>query len=286
MSTPQLTVYHKRVMDFASRISVVCFSASYAISMGAELLRWLADATGSMVSDRFGPGRTGGSYPLFDEPWFIRGTTADRQSVRIPNMRELVHRPGLSLPDPPRPSIERGSICFARQSYFDRCRDAVTPKDAANIDAGASIIITAHGLFFLMGTVVVVVATAVSIMYLVKLSQLRHGQVFGPIRLPSLERLDRMNQVSIYFAWPLLTMGLAIGLMLQKLRLDDPKVVSTLVAWVILTILAHYRYRPEHRGQRVAILTIIAGVAVLVSFLGDPIFGTAHFQRFREGARS
>ena len=275
-------------MDFASRISVLCFTASYAISMGAELLRFV--------------------WPTRIVRWLATGSALAGLAAHTLFLMNL----GLSDGRLPIGNQFESLICvswlialvYLYLTIRDRRLSAgvfvlpvslvligvatLLPKDAASsADAGASVIITAHGLFFLFGTVFVVVASAVSIMYLVKLSQLRRGRVFGPIRLPSLERLDRMNQINIYLAWPLLTMGLAIGLMLQKLRLDDPKVISTLVAWVILTILAHYRYRPEHRGQRVAILTIIAGAAVLVSLLGDPIFGTAHFQPPpREEARS
>ncbi|MBX9652707.1 cytochrome c biogenesis protein [bacterium] len=275
-------------MDFASRISVICFTASYAVSMGAELLRFVWPtrlvrwvATGAALA-----GLTAHTLYLMNRGLSDGRLPISNQFESLICVSWLIALVYLYLTIRDR-RLSAGIFVLPVSLILIGVATLLPKSTAANIDAGTSIIITAHGLFFLVGTVVVVIASAVSIMYLVKLRQLRRGIFAGAVRLPSLERLDRMNQVSIYIAWPLLTMGLAIGLMLQKLRFDDPKVVSTLVAWLILTILAHYRYRPEHRGQRVAILTIIAGAAVLVSFLGDPIFGTAHFQTPpREEARS
>lgn len=266
-------------MDFASRISVLCFGASYAISMGAELVRFVWP--GKLVR---WIATTAALAGLAAHTLFLAHRAHLDQSLPIRNQFEslifvswvialaylylILHDRRLSA----------GVFILPVSLALIGVAALLSPEEAARVDRSNVIIATAHGLLLLVGTVVVVIASAVAMMYLVKLRQLRHGQVFGPVRLPSLERLDRMNQWAVYVAWPMLTLGLGLGFLLAQLRLDDPKVVSTLVAWIILTLLAHYRYQPEHRGQRVAVLTIIAGVAMLVSFLGDPLFGTAHLQ--------
>ena len=131
-------------------------------------------------------------------------------------------------------------------------------------------------MLLLLGTVVVVFATIAALMYLVKVRQLKRGAVRGPVRLPSLERLDRLNRMGIWVAWPLLTLGLGLGLSLQRLSWGDPKVVWTAAAWLAFTFLAHYRFSPEHRGRKIAVLTIVACLLVMISVLGDPLFGTGH----------
>jgi HemX protein len=115
-----------------------------------------------------------------------------------------------------------------------------------------------------------------SLMYLVKLRQLRHGVAVARIRLPALERLDRWSSIAVYVAWPMLTIGLGLGFLLHELSLTDPKVITSMVAWMILTVLAHFRYQPEHPGRRIAVLTVVAAAAMLVVLLGDGVFGTAH----------
>ena len=113
-------------------------------------------------------------------------------------------------------------------------------------------------------------------MYLVKVRQLRHGEWLTRVPLPNLERLDRLNSMLIYIAWPMLTIGIALGFALQQLVWSDPKVIVTCIAWLLFTALVNYRHQPTHRGRRVAVMTIFACVVVLVSVLGDPLFGTGH----------
>jgi ABC-type transport system involved in cytochrome c biogenesis permease subunit len=266
-------------MDFASRISLVCFGASYAVGMVAELLRFLAPgkamrwiATAAALAG------------LTAQTLFLAHRAVTREHLPISNQFEsllfvswliaLVYL-YLLLRDR-RISAGIFILPVAIALILAAANDA--SQESAGKEQARSVIGAAHGLFILVGTVAIVVASLIAVMYLVKLRQLRHGVVMTAVRLPALERLDRLNRMAVYFSWPLLTIGLGLGLLLHQLRLNDPKVISTMIAWLILTILAHFRYRPEHRGQHVALLTIIAGVAVLVSLLGDPLFGTAHLQ--------
>lgn len=264
-------------MDFASRISVLCFAASYAISLLAELarfawpgqiVRWIA--TAAAIAGIFAQtlflahlGFTQARVPIvnqFESILFVSWLFALAYLYLLVRDRRL--SVGIFLLP-----VTLGLIVFA---------GTLTDRDARRTDLAANVIGTAHGLLLLSGVVAVVIASVFAAMYLVKLRQLRHATAVGRIRLPSLERLDRLHTLAVYIAWPMLTLGLGLGLLLQQLQLSDPKVISTVVAWLILTVLAHNRHRPEHRGRRVAVLTLIACVAVLVSLLGDTIFPSAH----------
>jgi ABC-type transport system involved in cytochrome c biogenesis permease subunit len=266
-------------MDFASRISLLCFGASYAISMVAELLRfvwphrwvrWIA--TGSALA-----GLLAHTLFLIHRGWTHERIPISNQFESLIFVSWLMAMVYLYLIIRDR-RLSAGIFVLPITLGLVGMAASLSPGDAVASEDGNSILSATHGLTFLFGTVVMVIAMVVAIMYLIKLRQLRHGSVFSRVRLPALERLDQLNLAAVYLAWPLLTIGLGLGFMLRHLQINDPKVISTLVAWFILTVLAHYRYQPEHRGPRVAILTIVAGAAVLFSFLGDPIFGTAHLQ--------
>jgi ABC-type transport system involved in cytochrome c biogenesis permease subunit len=92
-----------------------------------------------------------------------------------------------------------------------------------------------------------------------------------------LEQTERLNRAAITVAFPLLTAGLIIGLILTvALGRDrgigigwaDPKVISTMVMWLVFAALLHARYRPEMRGRRVMVLSIVAFL-----FLAFALFG-------------
>ncbi len=73
-----------------------------------------------------------------------------------------------------------------------------------------------HGLFLLAGAVATCVAFAAGLMYLVQADRLKHKRPppFG-FALPSLEQSERWNRAWITVAFPLLTFGLLIGMVLD-----------------------------------------------------------------------
>lgn len=264
-------------MDFASRISVTCFAASYAIGMVNEVLRlfwplrwvrWLA--TGAALAG------------LTAQTLFLAAIALTQNRLPIESQFEslitvswlisLVYlylllrdrRLGAGLFILP---VSLGLVLYAA-GFADRA----TRHQAG----GKQVLAVAHGMLLLFGTVLVVFALLAALMYLVQVRQLKRHHARGRLRLPSLERLDRMNTVAVYVAWPLLTLGIGLGFALRRIEFSDPKVIWTSIAWLLFTVLVHYRHRPENRGRRVALMTIVACAVVLVSVLGDPIFGTAH----------
>ena len=137
---------------------------------------------------------------------------------------------------------------------------------------------TAHGILLLAGAVFSAVAFAAGLMYLAQADRLKHKRAprLG-LALPSLEQSERLNRAGIAVAFPLLTAGLAIGVILtitlvnrggSTLAWTDPKVVVTLVMWGVFAVLLHARYRPEMRGRRVMLLSVVA-----FAFLAFALFG-------------
>ena len=74
---------------------------------------------------------------------------------------------------------------------------------------------TVHGVFLIAGAVSTCIAFAAGLMYLAQANRLKHKRPprFG-FTLPSLEQSERVNRGAITVAFPLLTFGLMIGLIL------------------------------------------------------------------------
>ncbi len=148
---------------------------------------------------------------------------------------------------------------------------------------------TVHGIFLLLGAVSSFVAVAAGFMYLAQSNRLKHKRPsrFG-VALPSLEQSERVNREAITIAFPLLTFGLLIGVLLSlavhpgagavPLSWSDPKILSTFVMWGVFAALLHFRYRPAYRGRSVMVLTIVAFTFLVFAWVGVEVLRlpTAH----------
>ncbi len=95
----------------------------------------------------------------------------------------------------------------------------------------------------------------------------------SPARLLSLERLEQMNRRGIDWAFPLLTIGLLVGMVQLAqagVRLQgwtDPRILSTLILWFVFTLLLYLRYGFHLRGRSAALLTIMAFALLLITLV-------------------
>jgi ABC-type transport system involved in cytochrome c biogenesis permease subunit len=140
---------------------------------------------------------------------------------------------------------------------------------------------TVHGVFLLGGAVSTCLAFAAGLMYLAQMRRLKSKR---PARLgltlPSLEQSERVNRAAITIAFPMLTFGLLIGLVLSvqarglafgpgvTLRWTDPKVLSALGMWLVFAVLLHARFQPALRGRSLVILTIVAFALLVFTWVG------------------
>lgn len=142
---------------------------------------------------------------------------------------------------------------------------------------------TVHGIFLLGGAVFTCVAFFAGLMYLVQMRRLKAKRPsrFG-LALPSLEQSERINRGAITIAFPLLTFGLLIGIILSMvprtpangatiahtLQWTDPKVLSALLMWLVFAVLLHARFRPAMRGKSIMVLTIVAFGFLVFTWVG------------------
>jgi ABC-type transport system involved in cytochrome c biogenesis permease subunit len=136
-----------------------------------------------------------------------------------------------------------------------------------------------HGSLVLLAAIGLSVACLASLMYLVQARRLKSKLAPGKgFKLPSLERLTQMNRRAITWAFPMLTAGLLLGLVLLAQRDSAEwtalKVSSTIGLWLAFAVLLYLRYASGVSNRRLAALTIAAFGLLLVTLVAThPVAG-------------
>ena len=129
----------------------------------------------------------------------------------------------------------------------------------------------AHGSLLVLAAVGVCVGFIASVMYLVQAHRLKEKLLPGQgLRLPSLERLETMNRRSLTLAFPLLTAGMILGLVLllrEAAGWADPRVLTSIPLWLVFALMVYLRFGLHLRGKKMAFLTIVAFVLLLLTLL-------------------
>ncbi len=129
-----------------------------------------------------------------------------------------------------------------------------------------------HAALLLLAAVGICVGFLASVMYLVHARRLKSKALPAQgLKFLSLERLEEMNRRAIVLAFPLLTAGVVVGMVLlaqagRPVRSwTDPRALAAVVLWLVFAVLLYLRYSLHVRGRRVAILTIVAFVLLVVT---------------------
>jgi ABC-type transport system involved in cytochrome c biogenesis permease subunit len=257
------------------RITILCFAASYGVTVALELLqlvrpwalgRWLATAFG-------GAGLVAHSlFLLVQRPplsyqygslLFLAWILAVFYFYGSLHHRQLAWGVFV-LP------LVLGLVVLA--AAFDK--PPGEPAGPASLWSfrGEQFWAMIHGLLLLLAAVGVCVAFVASVMYLVQARRLRAKTLPGHgLRLLSLERLEEMSRRGINLAFPLLTAGVLVGVVLMVQRADqlqgwtDPRVLGAAVLWVVFALLLYLRYGYHLRGRHLAVLTIMAFALLVIT---------------------
>ncbi len=135
----------------------------------------------------------------------------------------------------------------------------------------------AHAGLLLLATVGLCVGFIASLMYLYQAHRLKTKQLpVKGVRMLSLERLEMMNRRAVVLAFPLLTVGMLIGVVLmfseQIKGWTDPRVLSTFVLWAAFAVLLYLRFGAHLRGRQIALWTIVTfGLLLCCLSLSHPV---------------
>jgi ABC-type uncharacterized transport system permease subunit len=127
-----------------------------------------------------------------------------------------------------------------------------------------------HAGSILLGSVAVLIGFASGLMYLRQARRLKHK--LSPrrgLRLPSLEWLQKTNSRTLTLALLMIGLGMLSGIMLNAanyggpsgwLPWDDPVVLSTamMFGWLFVWTAIGMAYRPAREGRRVAYHTLVS----------------------------
>ncbi len=135
----------------------------------------------------------------------------------------------------------------------------------------AQMLAIAHGSLLVLAAVGVCVGFIASLMYLAQAHRLKAKLLPGQgVRLPSLERLEMMNRRSLTLAFPLLTAGMALGIVLllrEAAGWTDPRVLTSVPLWLVFAFMVYLRFGLHLRGRQMALLTVIGFVLLLVTLI-------------------
>jgi cytochrome c-type biogenesis protein CcsB len=113
-----------------------------------------------------------------------------------------------------------------------------------------------------------------AVMYLIQERQLKSKKPRAfYYRLPSLEVCDELYYRSLLFGLPFMSLGILLGFVYASRTWKgpwelDPKILASLITWLIYLVLFAARASGGWRGRRAAYVAIFGFAAVMVTFLG------------------
>jgi cytochrome c-type biogenesis protein CcsB len=155
-------------------------------------------------------------------------------------------------------------------------------ESAISANTLTKVIFPLHVTLVIFSYAAFVVTFVCGVMYLIQERELKtkhFGAAFE--RLPALGTCDEIGYRSVTVGFVLLTLGVATGIFWNNQRdgrfwRNDPKEVMALITWIVYLFLMHYRLTAGWRGRRVAWLSIIGFIVVMVTWLGARALGGYH----------
>lgn len=128
-----------------------------------------------------------------------------------------------------------------------------------------------HLVTVYLGSMAVAAAAIFGIMYLFLAARLRKKRNFATLdRFPSLEAVERRILRSAIIGFPILTIGIITGLLIQNAQRPNaadwlsPKILLAAAIWLVYGLMIHLPFLPIFRGRRAAFLSILGLVILLV----------------------
>jgi len=124
------------------------------------------------------------------------------------------------------------------------------------------------------GVAALAVSFAMSLLFLVKERALKSKRSLRVLEmLPTLEALDRLGFQALLYGFPLLTLGIATGMVYSaevhnRVWIWGPKEIFPVIAWAVFGGILWARFARGVRGRRSAILAIAGFAFALLTFVG------------------
>ena len=121
-----------------------------------------------------------------------------------------------------------------------------------------------------------------AVIYLIQERELKSRQPHGfYYRLPSLDTCDELYYRSLILGLPLLSVGIFTGFVWASRTWKgpweyDPKILASLLTWVIYLFLFSTRVSGGWRGRRASYVAIFGFAAILMTFVGVSLLSGQH----------
>ena len=151
--------------------------------------------------------------------------------------------------------------------------------DSATFRSGWLLV---HIASILLGYTGLFLTFVAAIMYLIQEKELKSKKPRAfYYRLPSLEVCDEIYTRSLVFGLPFLSLGILTGFVWASRTWQgpwelDPKILASLVTWLIYLILFSTRLSGNWSGRRAAYVAIFGFAAMMVTFLGVSLVSGQH----------
>lgn len=141
-----------------------------------------------------------------------------------------------------------------------------------------------HSVFMALSGTAILLAGATAALYLMTRRSLKKKQInnlFG--KMPNIEKLQRLNVLTVQLAFGFLTVGLICGVALAVIKaeqfeitaaqwISDSKTVLMLSSWVLLGVLLGFRSVFFVRPRIVSIVTLLVCFLIVFGIVGTSIF--------------
>ena len=140
-----------------------------------------------------------------------------------------------------------------------------------------------HVALILIGYSALLFSFAASILYLIQENRLKSKSTGGFwSRLPALATIDEIGYKCLIWGFPFMTLGLIAGSVLAEARYGphyfaDPKIVLSILMWVVYTVLLYTRWSAGWRGRRAAYLATFAFAAAMLAWAANNMSQTHRF---------
>ena len=143
--------------------------------------------------------------------------------------------------------------------------------------------LAAHILMIFTGYAALFLSFGASLLYLLQERALKAKSTAGMFaRLPALQVIDDIGYRSLMLGFPFMTLGLVLGSVVAEStygRVDflDPKILLSVLMWVVYLIMVYMRLSAGWRGRRAALLASVAFVAAVVAWAANYFSGMHRF---------
>lgn len=272
-----------------SGVSIVCFAASYAVAFVLELTRFLFQ---SRIRRVIMLGFAGAG--LFAHTVYLANRAAQAVGSPLSSKQEwyliaawvlvVVYLYLMSI------HAEKAFGVFILPLVLGLIGIGALLADAAPFarEPASQIWGTIHGASVLLATVAVLIGFAAGLMYLGQAYRLKRKlPPLRGLRLPSLEWLQRANSRAVVISMIMLGIGILSGVILNLINArshanrvpwDDPFVISTILmfGWLLLSSVIGLIYRPAREGRKVAYLTVVSFLFLLLALSIGLFVNTRH----------